>query len=176
MNTDTCFCDVHTVNCTATCNIIVLLLYYSSESTLRRRKWCIGFVWTKYPRGSRTSQHLHTPFTHHCIHYTASFFFCESISRIQWPITERRTTTVWFYQQTCFFQLWNLKLDPVLPICSRLRPLYLPIVRHKVLGALLITQKFPMTLKGIKPREKAMYSGQLEMARLLVFPQYTFIT
>lgn len=33
-----------------------------------------------------------------------------------------------------------------------------------------------MTLKGIKPREKAMYSGQLEMARLLVFPQYTFIT
>lgn len=123
---------------------------------------------------------LHSIFTHHCIHCTASFFFCESISRIQWPITERRTTTVWFYQQTCFFQLiWNLKLDPVLPICSRLRPLYLPIVRHKVLGALLITQKFPMTLKGIKgikPREKAMYSGQLEMARLLVFPQYTFIT
>lgn len=33
-----------------------------------------------------------------------------------------------------------------------------------------------MTLKGIKPREKAMYGGQLEMARLLVFPQYTFIT
>lgn len=61
-------------------------------------------------------------------------------------------------------------------MCSRLRPLYLPIVRHKVLGALLITQEFPTTLKGIKPREKAMYSGQLEMARLLVFPQYTFIT
>lgn len=123
---------------------------------------------------------LYSIFTHHShtIVYIVrrAFSFVNQYHAYNDPLRKEGPQLCGFINKHVFFQLWNLKLDPVLPICSRLRPLYLPIVRHKVLGALLITQKFPMTLKGIKPREKAMYSGQMEMARLLVFPPYTFIT
>lgn len=109
---------------------------------------------------------LHSIFTHHShtIVYIVrrAFSFVNQYHAYNDPLRKEGPQLCGFINKHVFF--------------SRLRPLYLPIVRHKVLGALLITQKFPMTLKGIKPREKAMYSGQLEMARLLVFPQYTFIT
>lgn len=131
---------------------------------------CVNKISSWFQNFTASSHTIHTPLY---TLYGELFLLWINITHTMTHYGKKDHNCVVLSTNMFFFQLWNLKLDP---ICSRLRPLYLPIVRHKVLGALLITQKFPMTLKGIKPREKAMYSGQLEMARLLVFPQYTFIT